>query len=70
MDEFQEDENDDIELNAPLDIRFVVIGLLMMITGLFFLPFAENIYLKVTAISFLILSPFVMTKTERTNNLL
>ena len=42
----QEFEDDDINLNAPLDVRFVFVGLLMLIFGLLTIPFVENIYIK------------------------
>lgn len=63
MDEF--DNEDDVDFNASLDVRFVVAGLAMMIFGLILpLFYLENIYLKYLCFSMFLSSFFVMTKRE------
>ena len=62
MKEFDED---DIDLDAPLDVRFVVIGFGMMIFGLTLpLFYLENIYFKYLCFLIFLSSFFVMTKRE------
>jgi len=65
MEEFEED--DDIELNKPLDVRFVVLGLTMMIFGLAAFLFIESIWTKYFGLLCFIASFFIMTKKAKEN---
>ncbi|HMS39741.1 MAG TPA: hypothetical protein PKE69_05910 [Pyrinomonadaceae bacterium] len=62
MDEF--DYDDDVELTKPLDERFVILGLSLLIASLIIIPFVENQFLKYIGFLFLISSFFVMTKKK------
>ncbi len=68
MEEFVEDDND-IELNKPLDVRFVVLGLIMMIFSLPAAVFTENIWAKYFEFFCFLASFFIMTKKAKENNL-
>ncbi len=67
MEEFE--DNDDIDLNAPLDIRYVFVGLSMLIFGLLTIPFVENIWIKYFGFFCLLASLFIMTKKDKRKNL-
>ena len=65
MEEF---DDDDINLNAPLDIRYVIVGLAMLISGLICIALVENQWVKYVGFACLILSVFVMTKKDKRNS--
>lgn len=63
MEEFEDDA--DIEINKPLDVRFIVSGLLLMISSLSAIIYLENSFLKIIC-SLLFLGSFlIMTKKEK-----
>lgn len=62
MDEF---DDDDVAVNAPLDVRFVIVGVLMMIVSLILFPVLENPYLKIFFALTFFSSIFVMTKRKK-----
>jgi len=66
MEEF---ENDDIEINKPLDVRFVVLGLGMMIFGLVAVAFIGNIWAKYFGLFCFFASFFTITKKAKKDNL-
>jgi len=63
MNDFEDD--DDIELNKSLDVRFVILGLLLMISGLIIIAFITNLWVKYVGIIGFAVSFFVMTKKEK-----
>lgn len=68
MDEFEAElYEDDDELNAPLDVRFVVLGLSMLILSLVLLAAAGNGWPKYLGALFFFASFFVMTKKQKNN---
>jgi hypothetical protein len=67
MEEFEDDN--DIKLIAPLDTRYVFVGLSMLIFGLLTIPFVENIWIKYFGFFCLLASLFVMTKKDKRRNL-
>jgi hypothetical protein len=66
MKEFEDD--DYIDLNAPLDFRFVILGLSLLILSLVLIASAKSIWtIYFGAIAFFA-SFFVMTKKDKQNN--
>ena len=69
MDEFEIDELEEEEVetdwSAPLDARFVVLGLSMMILGLVTVALAGDGWPKYVGTLALIASLFVMTKKQK-----
>ena len=63
MEEFEDD--DDIELNKPLDVRFVVLGLSLMISSLSTIIYLENSFLKIICGLLFLVSFLIMTKKEK-----
>lgn len=63
MNEFEDDY--DIELNKPLDVRFVILGLSLMISGLIIIAFVTNLWVRYVGIFGFAVSFFVMTKKEK-----
>ncbi len=61
MDEF---ENDDAEINAPLDVRYVILGLVLMILGLITLAFAEGSWKIAGAVIFFMSFPVVTVRKK------
>lgn len=68
MEEFEDDDGD-IELNKPLDVRFVILGLIMMIFSLVAAAFTEYMLAKYFAFFCFLASFFIMTKKAKENNL-
>jgi hypothetical protein len=68
MDEF-EDDDDDAAINAPLDVRYVIVGLAMMVLGLIILAFTEYRWLKSVGAFVYFASFFVMLKKQKENPL-
>ena len=64
MDEF-EDDDDDAAINAPLDVRFVVAGLSMLVLSLIIIAFTE--YKCVGALMFFV---SILVSTKKKKNLL
>ena len=62
MDEF---EDDDINLNSPLDVRCVILGLSMLVAGLIAVAFAENLRVREAGALVFFASFFVMTKKQK-----
>ena len=71
MDEFQEEleDDDDEAVNAPLDVRFVIAGLLMLVSGLFTLALSGNFYIKSAGALCFFASFFVVLKKDKRNRL-
>lgn len=67
MEEFA--DNDDIDVNAPLDVKYVFVGLSMLISGLITILFVENIWIKYLGFFCLLASFFVMTKKDKRRDL-
>ncbi|CAN5498013.1 hypothetical protein BH10ACI1_BH10ACI1_13140 [soil metagenome] len=67
MDELEDD--DDVELNKPLDVRFVILGLSLLIAGLMIIPFVENQWIKYIGLICLFSSVFIMTRTDKRKKL-
>lgn len=63
MPEFEDD--DDFEINRPLDRRYVAVGLSMLVFGLFGSVAFENQIIRLICLFCLVASLFVMTKRER-----
>ncbi len=67
MEEFE--DNNDSEINSPLDMRYVFVGLAMLIFGLTAFVFIENIWTKYFGFFCFLASFFIMTKKDKRNKL-
>jgi len=63
MDDFEDD--DDFEVNRPLDDRYVAAGLFMLVIGLFGVIFVDSKPLKIVCFVMLMSSFVVMTKKQK-----
>ena len=63
MSEFEEND-DGIDFTAPLDLRFVVLGVVMMILSLLALAFSDDVWIKGFCFFSFLASFFIMTKRK------
>ncbi len=57
--------DDDVEANAPLDYRFVVLGVAITVLSAVIMVYNESIWIRHIGITGFVLSFFVMSKKRR-----
>lgn len=57
-------KNNDALAKAPLDFRYVILGLLMLVAGAVIMVFVQNYWIKHVGISLFVVSFFVMSKKK------
>jgi len=57
-------DNNDASANAPLDFRFVILGVAMLVLSAVIMVFNEDIWLRHVGITGFVLSFFVMSKRK------
>ena len=63
MDDFEDD--DDFEVNRPLDDTYVAVGLSMLVVGIFGAVLVDSKLLKIVCVIMLMSSFVVMTKRQK-----
>ena len=61
----EEDDFEEIDFAAPIDIRFAITGIIIMIGSLITLAFSENFWLRNFSGILFFLSIFIMVKKKK-----